>query len=98
MKRFVIMMILVVMMVALCGCTSTNGKEYAQMTVVVEVNREADEVVCKDFNGMLWVFTGCEDWAEGDIAAMIMNDMGTELIFDDEIVSVKYDGWIEGWF
>lgn len=77
---------------------TNNGREYAQMTVVVEVDRVNDEVICKDFNGVLWAFCGCDDWAEGDIATMIMNDNGTPIIYDDVIVHINYDGWLDGWF
>ena len=37
----------------------------------------------------------CEDWAIGDIVAVVMDTMGTELIYDDEIVSVTYNGYID---
>lgn len=97
MKR-ILVIIVIIIMVALCGCHATQGKEYAQMTVVVDVDMHNDIVTCKDFNGMLWQFYGCDDWAIGDIATMIMNDNGTQLIFDDTIVSVRYDGWIDGWY
>ena len=70
---------------------------YPMVTKVVKLDRENDVVTCEDFNGYLWQFNGCEDWQEGDICSMIMNDNGTPKIFDDEIVSVKYDGYFEGW-
>ena len=70
---------------------------YPMTTKVVELDRENDVVTCEDFNGFLWQFDGCEDLQEGDICSMIMNDNGTPKIFDDEIVSVKYDGYFEGW-
>lgn len=70
---------------------------YPMVTKVVKLDRENDVVTCEDFNGYLWQFDGCEDWQEGDICSMIMNDNGTPKIFDDEIVSVKYDGYFEGW-
>ena len=79
---------------ALCNPTTTD---YPMTTIVVNLDHEKDVVTCKDFNGFLWQFEGCEDWQEGDICSMIMNDNGTPKIFDDEIISVRYDGWIEGW-
>ncbi len=97
MKRFLIAVI-ILSMVALFGGCALNGREYAQMTVVVEIDSENDEVVCEDFNGMLWAFSGCEEWQVGDIATMIMNDNGTPLIYDDVIVHINYDGWLDGWF
>ena len=67
---------------------------YPESMIVVEVDRERDVVTAQDCVGFLWEFTGCEDWHEGDIAACIMDSMGTELIFDDEIVKVRYCGWV----
>lgn len=69
---------------------------YALTTQVVQVDYENDVVVCQDFNGDLWVFEGCEDWLYGDIASMVMNDKGTPIKYDDEIVSVRYGGWFDG--
>ena len=70
---------------------------YALTTVVIDVSRGNDTVTVKDFNGNLWQFHECEDWEEGDICAMVMNDNATDIITDDEIESVRYSGWFEGW-
>jgi len=70
---------------------------YALTTVVVELDAENDVVTCKDFNGNLWEFEGCEDWAIGDIASLLMSDRGTEKIYDDTIISARYNGYFEGW-
>ena len=70
---------------------------YAMTTKVVELDRENDIVVCEDFNGNLWEFYGCEDWQIDDVASLLMNDNGTPTIYDDEIVSARYNGTFEGW-
>lgn len=67
---------------------------YPSCGVVVEVDREADEIVIEDLSGFLWAAYGAEDWCVGDVAAMIMDDNGTEIIFDDVILSVTYQGVI----
>ena len=36
---------------------------------------------------------GVEDWEVGDGASAIMCDNGTQEIFDDSIVSVRYNSW-----
>lgn len=69
---------------------------YPMTTVVTEVNHETDTVIITDFNGFEWQFVGTEDWSKGDVCSCIMSDNGTPLIFDDEIIKVKYDGWIDG--
>lgn len=70
-----------------------KGKEYPMSAVVVELDAERDVVVIEDFNGNLWEFESIEDWMVGDICACIMNDMGTEIIYDDVIVTTKYCGY-----
>ena len=70
---------------------------YSLTTKVIEVNYEKDIVICQDFNGTIWEFEGTEDWNCGDIAAFVMDDKGTPEIYDDEIISIRYNGWFKGW-
>lgn len=65
---------------------------YAAAMVVVQVDAPTDTVTCEDANGNLWQFKGCDDWMLGDIAAMMLDDHGTEEIYDDEITGVWYSG------
>lgn len=94
-----IVMVLAVMMIACVTCEAqTTHQLYALTTVVVNVDYDNDVVTVEDFNGFLWEFEGCEDWYEGDCCAMVMDDMGTDFIFDDEILSTRYNAWIlERW-
>lgn len=72
---------------------NTNYSIYANTFAVVEVTE--DYVLCVDFNGDEWAFDNEEDdWLEGDLVSCVMCDMGTESIYDDEILSVKYTGWV----
>ena len=65
---------------------------YAMSARVVELDPERDIVTVENTQGFLWEFYGCEDWEIGDACACVMNDRGTERIFDDKIVSVRYEG------
>ena len=88
---------LLILLAAFSGVSTETIKQnyYAMTTVVIQVDYENDIVTCKDFVGNSWAFNGCEDWISGDIASMIMDTKGTQEISDDEIVSVRYNGWIE---
>ena len=112
MKNFIITLILLsaILVVGLTGClvftntlrpaedqTNVEENNYALTTKVVMIDYPTDVVWCKDFNGNIWEFYGCEDWAIGDIASLLMNDKGTENIEDDEIMSARYNGTFEGW-
>ena len=101
-KAFVLIHIFVLIAIILCSCgekpaTIQNDSElYPMNTVVNEIDEENDVVVCADYNGNLWEFYGVEDWQEGDFATMIMDTCGTATIYDDEIVTVRYNGTVEG--
>lgn len=46
-----------------------------------------------DCNGTEWQFSGCQDFEEGDLIALIMNDNGTQnYIWDDTVVTARYSG------
>ena len=73
--------------------TERVNNYYALTAQIVETNRTQDVVTVKDSTGNLWEFYGVEDWEIGDCASMIMDDMGTDRIYDDEIVSARYAAW-----
>lgn len=75
--------------------TAEKATEYPLTAVVVNVDYENDIVTCRDYADNEWEFFGAEDWIKGDLASMIMNDKGTAAIKDDEIITVRYSGWIE---
>lgn len=69
-----------------CELPENNTKEYPLTTIVVELDKANDIVVCEDFNGNLWEFYETDDWFVGDICSIIMNDNGTDDIRDDVII------------
>lgn len=78
------------------GCTEQNKKvesEYYPLTAfVTEINANENLISVTDNNGQVWQFDDSSDWRNGDICSMIMNDNGTENIFDDEVVAVRNAG------
>ena len=89
---------IILLLMPLTADAKDNHKMYAMTTVVVEY--ENDMLFCEDFNGNVWtilVEEESEDWFIGDICSMIMNDNGTPIIYDDTIVSYKYDGFVSNW-
>ena len=69
-----------------------NEKYYPTMAIITELQWESDTVVLTDLAGRVWEFTGIEDWNLGDFVAMIMDRKGTVIVYDDEIVAVRYCG------
>ena len=64
------------------------GIEYAQILEVVEIENELVYLI--DWDGNEWIWEGVEDWEIGDFAAATMNTNGTEIIYDDIIVELRY--------
>ena len=91
MKKIIITALLLLSLVS-----AASAELYPATAMVYRVNQESDLVYCKECNGVIWAFSGVEDWTEGDLVSMIMDDNGTELIYDDIIVQVRYGGYVEG--
>lgn len=83
---------LVMILVTLCSVASSEV--YPAVGVVYELIQETDTVVFEDYNGNLWLMEGIEDWKVGDIGALLMDDMETASIYDDEILEARYAGYI----
>ena len=96
MKKFVIIWCVVVAFAILMGIVAC-AEIYPQTFVVDLVNHEQNFMVLVDFNGNEWVYNGVEDFDCGDIVAAIMEECGTPTIYDDEIVMIRYVGYMEGW-
>jgi hypothetical protein len=69
-----------------------NAEVYPRSGVVTSIGRDEDVVEWTDGAGLVWSFNGCEDWMVGDGVSAIMNDMGTNEVYDDIIVSICYAG------
>lgn len=66
---------------------------YPKTTICLAVNRQMDVVTVADCNGTEWTFADCQDFEEGDLIALIMNDSGTpDTIWDDTIITARYSG------
>ena len=79
----------------IAGLMLATSHTYPNAGVVTRVDHEADVVEVTTQNGHMWEFAPAEDWMEGDICAMLMDDMGTAEIVDDMIVSVRYCGYAQ---
>jgi len=93
-KAYILSVIVISIIIALF-CVAANHSAvsdlYAKSAIVTHVDHVADLVTIQDSNGFCWQFKGCEDWQVGDNCACIMNDNTTQQIYDDEIISIKYE-------
>lgn len=66
---------------------------YPKTGFVTEIEDHA--IVIEDATGNLWAFESDPgDWEIGDGVSLIMHDNGTEIIYDDTIVAIRYNGFI----
>lgn len=93
MKKAIMAMVIMIIVSVTIG---TYAEQYPTTMIVNELDYDENIVICIDFNGNEWAFEEIEDWCIGDIASMIMDDMGTESIYDDTIIMVRYSGYVEG--
>lgn len=84
----------VMLLVALLVCGAASAEIYPMAFSVVDVNYAEDVVILLDGNGNEWTWEGIEDWMIGDVAAAIVEDNNTGCIHDDELVSLRYCGYI----
>ena len=98
MKKFAIVWSIAIAIAILMGIAACASAEtYPQTFVVDLVNHEQNYMILVDFNGNEWIWEGVEDFDCDDIVAAIMEGHGTSTIYDDEIVKIRYAGYMEGW-
>lgn len=101
MKRSIAAIIMAIVAIATTSITALTTqatlehREYPTALIVSYVDYEEDVVYACTWTNIEYSWYRVEDWMEGDIAACIMDDNGTpDTIFDDQIVAVRYAGWV----
>ena len=85
---------MILTIIALLTTVSACADMYPAVGVVFDIDYENNLVIFEDYTQNLWAIEGIEDWEIGDIGALLMDDMDTESIYDDEIVFVRYAGFM----
>lgn len=89
---WVILIIIALIMSIIPVIVYADNILYPTCGIITEIK---DNIVTfTDFNGNMWSFYGAEDWEINDICAVIMDNNGTETIYDDIITSIRYCGWV----
>lgn len=76
----------------LIGDSCAEKKLYPVSGVVIDKDKESDTVTIEIGTGFRYQLYGYGDWEIGDRCSMIMNPMGTKLIYDDQILKAYYEG------
>ena len=67
------------------------GNVYPQTLVVTGIND--DVLTLETATGQVYEYDGVEDYMLGDVVSVMFYDNGTELIYDDIIVDIRYSGF-----
>lgn len=63
---------------------------------LLRISETRDSIVIGiDANGNEWAFLDPEDWEKGDLCAVIFENKGTPIIYDDEIRQTRYVGYLD---
>lgn len=88
-----LIVVIVFIIISWCGIAYTQSNNiYTTTFKVVEIDKNEDVIYLIDNTGNEWIWEDIEDWQVDDYAAATMNTNGTETIYDDIIVSLKYIG------
>lgn len=87
MKKLVCLILVLVSLV-----TVGHAEVYPAVSTVIDVDHNLDFVAFETLSGHVYVMFGAEDWMVEDVAALLLDDMGTERVDDDEIVMALYNG------
>lgn len=73
------------------------NRVYADTMLVTDVTELEDETYLlelEDVTGNVWMYeTDIDDLAVNDSVAVLMDNMGTVKIYDDEVIGLNYSGW-----
>jgi len=81
------------LMVMFAACSHAEASVYPATGAVVEFDFDEDIVAVEDAAGLIWEFYGVEDYQLGDLVSLLMEDNGTESIFDDKVIDARYSGF-----
>ena len=91
----VIIMSTLSLIITACVSTHYENDYYPNTMIITDLDYDNDIIIMEDFNGHVWMYDGIEDNLIGDVMSCIMYNNKTKSIYDDEIVKMKYSGYIE---
>ena len=94
-KRALLVLILALAITATAmNIAGAQAEEYAMHGYIIELDEEQDIVYFMNEQGEVWSFYGIEDWEVEQVIIIIMDDMNTETIYDDEVRLVLSYEWV----
>lgn len=73
---------------------SINFSYYSTIGRVVGFDRDSDTIYIETTDGNIWEYEEIQDWMIDDLCSMVFCDNGTSEVYDDEVVYMRYIGYI----
>lgn len=95
-ETFVVGSLLVILLTVAVVRKPSVTKTYPDALVVCDFDIESHNVVLVAKNGNMFEYEFKDgDVAVGELYAVVFTDKGTEVVTDDEILQIKYAGYVD---
>jgi hypothetical protein len=91
---FVIVAIITVSLIHQVTSPTDNNTHYVTQAKVIGINTASDTVQIEDSHGEIWEFFGTENFQKGNSVIVLMDDQSTSTVYDDTILSVRLDPFV----
>ena len=91
---FVIVAIVTVSLIHQVASPTDNNTHYVTQAKVISIDTTANTVQIEDSHGEVWEFFGTENFQKGNSVIVLMDDQSTSTVYDDTILSVRLDPFV----
>ena len=91
---FVIIVIVLTSLIHQTTLPTANNTHYITQAKVIGINTVSDTVQIEDSHGEVWEFFGTENFQKGNSVIVLMDDQSTSTVYDDIILSVRLDPFV----
>jgi len=91
---FIMAVIITVSLIHPVTSPTDNNTHYVTQAKIIGIDTTADTVQIEDSHGEIWEFFGAENFQKGNSVIMLMDDQSTSSVYDDTILSVRLDPFV----
>lgn len=96
MKNKMLYVVIIILIATIIVGIAESNNFNSVVAMVTEINEESNLITVTCSNGNMFSFYNeKEDWCCGDLCSLIMYNKGTDIVYDDAVVDVKYGGFVE---
>lgn len=91
---FVIIFIVLISLIHQATLLTANNTHYITQAKAIGIDTASDTVQIEDSHGEVWEFFGVENFQKGNSVIVLMDDQTTLTVYDDTILSVRLDPFV----